>query len=169
MLIFVSDKEYSSHVSNLFCTQHNIDLLLIYNCQMILPIWIYMVFQKFWYDFILKWPPCSPDLTPCNFFFFLLRLHEVTGLCLFSSKKLREKLKQRITATQETIIQDMQRHVWQELDNHLDMCCVTGSAPFWKLVKTCENCSCFIPQNFSFNFWGGVLVVSWLKRLTAES
>jgi len=74
---------------------------------------------------LLKWPPRSPDLTPCDFFLW----GYVKGLVYVPPLPTSlEELKQRITAALETVTQDMLQRVWQELDYRLNVCRVTGGA-----------------------------------------
>ena len=50
---------------------------------------------------LLKWPPLSPDMTPCNFFLS----GYVKGLVYVPSLPANlEELKQRITTAQQTVI-----------------------------------------------------------------
>ncbi len=74
---------------------------------------------------LLKWPPRSPDLTPCDFFLW----GYVKGLVYIPPLPTSlEELKQRITEALENVTQDMLQRVWQELDHRLDVCRVTGGA-----------------------------------------
>ena len=74
---------------------------------------------------MLKWPPRSPDLTPCDFFLwgYVKTLAYVPPL----PENIKE-LKQTITIAPETVTQDMLHRVWEELDYRLDVCRVTGGA-----------------------------------------
>ena len=74
---------------------------------------------------MLKWPPRSPDLTPCDFFLwgYVKILVYVPPL----PPNVNE-LKQKITIALETVIQDMLHRVSEELDYRLDACRVTGDA-----------------------------------------
>ena len=74
---------------------------------------------------MLKWPPPSPDLTPCDFFLwgYVKALVYVPPL----PANVNE-LKQRITIALETVNQDKLHHVWKELDYRTDVYRVTGSA-----------------------------------------
>ena len=74
---------------------------------------------------MLKWPPRSPDLTPCDFFLwgYVKSLVYVPPL----PANVNE-LKQRITIALKTVTQDMLHRVWEELDYRLDVCRVTGGA-----------------------------------------
>lgn len=74
------------------------------------------------HNFLLKSPPRSLDLTPCDF--FPLGICERTCLCAPSAYV--KELKQRITAALENPTQDMLQHVWHEFDYRLDVCRVTG-------------------------------------------
>ena len=39
-----------------------------------------------------------------------------------------EELKQRITTALQAVAQDTLQCVWEELDNRIDVCCVSGGA-----------------------------------------
>ena len=57
---------------------------------------------------VVKWPPRSPDLSPCDFF--------PQGLCERTPLPANiEEMKQRITAALETVTKDMPQRVWHEL------------------------------------------------------
>ena len=76
-------------------------------------------------NLLLKWPPRSPDLTPCDFFLW----GYVKGLVYVPPLPANvEELKKRITATLETVTKDMLQRVWHEFDYRLDVCRVTGGA-----------------------------------------
>lgn len=76
-------------------------------------------------DLLLKWPPRSPDLSPCDFFLW----GYVKGLVFVPPLPANiEELKQRITAALETVTEDMLQRVWHELEYRLDVCRVTGGA-----------------------------------------
>ena len=64
-------------------------------------------------NMMLKWPPCSPDLTASNFFLwgYVKSLVYVPPL----PANVNE-LKQRITIALKTVTQDMLHCVWEELD-----------------------------------------------------
>ena len=72
---------------------------------------------------MLKWPPRSPELTPCDFFLweYVKTLANVPPL----SANVNE-LKQRTTIALETVTQDMLHRVLEGLDYPLDVCRVTG-------------------------------------------
>ena len=74
---------------------------------------------------MLKWPPRSTDMTPCDFFLwgYVKTLVYVPPLPANANK-----LKQRITIALETVTQDMLHRVWEELEYRLDVCWVTGGA-----------------------------------------
>ena len=50
-----------------------------------------------------------------------------------------DKLKQRIISPLDNITGDMLQYVWQELNNQLDMCCVTGSVHIEHLWNRSQN------------------------------
>jgi hypothetical protein len=68
---------------------------------------------------LIPWPPRSPDLTPCDFFFWGYVKDKV-----YVSPLPRDlpELRQRIMAAADTIDVDMLQHVWQELDYRIDLC-----------------------------------------------
>ncbi|GBN80756.1 hypothetical protein AVEN_200380-1 [Araneus ventricosus] len=69
-----------------------------------------------------SWPPRSPDITPCDFFFWRFVKDKVyvpplpTNLC---------ELKQRISASVQSITSDTLQRVWQEFTYRLDIIHVT--------------------------------------------
>ena len=71
---------------------------------------------------LLPWPPCSPDLTPCDFFLwgFVKDSVYVPPLPMFF-KELRD----RITHALQTITTDKLHRVWDEFDYRVDVCRVT--------------------------------------------
>ena len=74
---------------------------------------------------LLKWPPRSPDLTPCDFFLW----GYVKGMVYVPPLPANiEELKRRINTALETVTQDMLHRVWEELDYRLDMCRISGGA-----------------------------------------
>ena len=73
----------------------------------------------------MKWPPRSPDLSPCDFFLW----GYVKGLAFVLPLPANiEEMKQRITAALETLSEDMLQRVWHEFENRLNVCKVTGGA-----------------------------------------
>ena len=74
---------------------------------------------------LLKWPPRSPDLTPCDFFLW----GYVKGLVYIPPLPTNVvELKQRISSALETVTEDMVQRVWDELGYRLDVCRVAGGA-----------------------------------------
>ena len=74
---------------------------------------------------VMKWPPRSPNLSPCDFFF----RGYVKGLVFVPPLPANiEEMKQRITAALETVIEDMLQRVWHELEYRLDVRRVRGGA-----------------------------------------
>jgi hypothetical protein len=71
-----------------------------------------------------QWPPCSPDLTPLNFYFwgfvkqiiYRVRIHNI------------QHLKQRIRKAAASVTPDVLVRVWQEMEYHLDVCRATNGA-----------------------------------------
>lgn len=61
---------------------------------------------------LLKWPPSSPNLTPCDFLHGLFE----TYVYMHSIPSRLEELKQRITVVLENVTQDRLQRVSQELD-----------------------------------------------------
>jgi hypothetical protein len=71
------------------------------------------------------WPPRSPDLTPCDFFFWGYVKDKVFVPPLPQDL---QQLRQWIRDAVDSVDQDMLARVWQELYYHVDVCCVTGGA-----------------------------------------
>jgi hypothetical protein len=71
------------------------------------------------------WPPRSPDLTPCDFFFWGYVNDKVFVPPLPQDL---QQLRQRIRDAVDSIDQDLLARVGQELDYRVDVCRVTGSA-----------------------------------------
>jgi hypothetical protein len=71
-----------------------------------------------------KWPPRSPDLTPCEFY---LRRH-VDIVYRPSLPHDLQELRKRIIIAVTAIKEDLLEEVWQELDFRLDVCRVTRGA-----------------------------------------
>jgi hypothetical protein len=67
----------------------------------------------------LRWPPRSPDLTPCDFFLWVYVPPLPTNL---------PELRRRIVAAVATITPDMLTRVWEEFDYRVDVCRVTNGA-----------------------------------------
>ena len=77
------------------------------------------------YGSVLKWPPHSPNLTPCDFFLW----GYVKGLVYVPPLPTNVvELKQRISSALETVTEDMLQRVWDELGCRLDVCRVAGGA-----------------------------------------
>jgi hypothetical protein len=83
-------------------------------------------------DQMMFWLPRSPDLTPCDFFFWGYVKDKVFIPLLPQDL---QQLRQRIRDAVDSIDQDMLAWVWQELDCCVDVCCVTG-------VPTSKICEC---------------------------
>jgi hypothetical protein len=71
------------------------------------------------------WPARSPDLAPCDFFFWGYVKDKVFVPPLPQDL---QQLRQRIRDTVDSIDQDMLARAWQELDYRVDVCGVTGGA-----------------------------------------
>ena len=67
---------------------------------------------------LLPWPPCSPDLTPCDFFLWAFVKDGIYVPPLPMSLK---ELCDRITHALQTITADMLHRVWDEFDYRLDV------------------------------------------------
>jgi len=74
---------------------------------------------------LLAWPPCSPDVTPCDFFLWDYVKDQVYVPPLPVSIL---ELKGRIRTAIETITADMLQTVWNELDYRVDVCRITKGA-----------------------------------------
>jgi len=74
---------------------------------------------------LLPWPPCSPDLTPRNF--FLWQFVKDSSYIPPLPMSLKE-LCDRITRALQTITVDMLHRVWDEFDYRVDVCHVTQGA-----------------------------------------
>jgi hypothetical protein len=73
----------------------------------------------------VRWPPRSPDLTPCDFFLWGYVKEQV----FVPSLQLDiDELKLRITAAIKTIGRNMLKRVWDELDYRLDNWRATNGA-----------------------------------------
>jgi hypothetical protein len=73
----------------------------------------------------MKWPPCFPDLTPCDFFLWgYIKEQEFVPLLPLDIGEL----KLRINAAIDKIYRNMLERVWDELDYRLDICRVTNGA-----------------------------------------
>ena len=68
---------------------------------------------------LMRWPPRSPDLTPCDFF---LRGFVKDTVFVPPVPANLEELRDRITAAVALIDHDMLTRVWNELDYWLDVC-----------------------------------------------
>ncbi|PNF19921.1 hypothetical protein B7P43_G11719 [Cryptotermes secundus] len=71
---------------------------------------------------LLRWPPLSPDITPCDLFLwgYVKNLVYVPPL-----PKSLQDLRNRINRAVETITPEMLQRVWQEFDYRIDECRVT--------------------------------------------
>jgi hypothetical protein len=73
----------------------------------------------------MKWPPRSPDLTPCDCFLCCCVRDQVFVPPLPLDI---DDLKLRITAAIETTDRNMSERLWDELDYRLDICRVMNGA-----------------------------------------
>ena len=74
---------------------------------------------------LLPLPPCSPDLTPCDFFLWAFVKDGVYVPPLPMSLK---ELRDRITHALQTVTADMLHRGWDEFDYRVDVCRVTQGA-----------------------------------------
>jgi hypothetical protein len=72
----------------------------------------------------LPWPPCSPDLTPLDFYFWGYVKQYVYSVRINNI----EHLKARITEAVHSVTPDVLRRVWQELEYQLDVCKATNGS-----------------------------------------
>jgi hypothetical protein len=73
----------------------------------------------------MKWPPRSPDLTPCDLFLWRYVKEQV----FVPSLPLNiDEFKLRITAAIEIFDRNMLEREWDDLDHRLDICRVTNGA-----------------------------------------
>jgi len=85
---------------------------------------------------VSKWLELFPDLTPCDYFLW----GYVKDKVFVPPKPVSlPDLKNRITATVETIRPDLLIRVWQELDYRLDVCRVTKCAYIERLYACIIN------------------------------
>ena len=70
----------------------------------------------------MRWPPRSPDLTPCDFFFCGFVKDTVFVPPLPANL---QDLRNRTTAAVALVDRDMLTHVWNEMDYHIDVCHIT--------------------------------------------
>jgi hypothetical protein len=70
-------------------------------------------------DALMRWPPPSPDLNPCDFFSWGFVKDTVFVPSLPAN--LRD-LCNRITAAVALVNRDMLTRVWNEMDYHKDVC-----------------------------------------------
>jgi len=111
------------HAHNAHCQQHfhrNVRVLLN------------RVLQQRWIghdakgeNHLLPWPPCSPHLTPCDFFLWGFVKDSVYVPPLPMSLN---ELCDRIMHALQTITADMLHRVWDEFDYRVDECHVTQGA-----------------------------------------
>jgi hypothetical protein len=74
---------------------------------------------------LLAWPPCSLDVTPCDFFLWGYVKDQVYVPPLPASIL---ELKVRIRTAIETITAEMLQTVWNEQDYRVDVCRITKGA-----------------------------------------
>jgi len=73
-------------------------------------------------DALMRWPPRSPDLTPCDV--FLWGFVKDTAFVSPLSANLQE-LRNRVTAAVALFDRDMLTRVWNEMDYRIDVCRIT--------------------------------------------
>ena len=71
---------------------------------------------------LMQWPPWSPDLTPCDFFFWGFVKDTVFVPPLPANL---QDLHNHITAAVALVDRDMLTRMWNEMDYHIDVCHVT--------------------------------------------
>ena len=69
-------------------------------------------------DALMRWPPRSPDLTPCDFFLWGFVFVPPLPADL-------QDLRNRITAAVVLVDRDMLTRVWNEMDYRIDVCLIT--------------------------------------------
>jgi hypothetical protein len=70
----------------------------------------------------MRWPPRSPDLTPCDFFLWVFVKDTVF---VPPHPANLQDLRYRITAAVAVVDRDMLTRVWNERDYRIDVCRVT--------------------------------------------
>ena len=73
-------------------------------------------------DALMRWPPRSPDLTPCDF--SLWGFVKDTVFVPLLPANLQD-LRNRITAAVDLVDRDMLTRVWNEMDYRIDVCRIT--------------------------------------------
>ena len=73
-------------------------------------------------DALMRWPPRSPDLTPCDFFLWGFVKDTVFKPPLPANL---QDLSNRITAAVALVDRDMLTRVWNEMDYDVDVCRIT--------------------------------------------
>jgi hypothetical protein len=66
----------------------------------------------------MRWPPRSPDLTPCDFFFWGF-VKDIVFVSPLSANP--QDLRNRITAAVALVGRDMLTHVWKEMEYRIDV------------------------------------------------
>jgi hypothetical protein len=80
----------------------------------------------------MRWPPRSPDLTPCDFFIWGCVKDTVFVPPLPTN--LRD-LRNRITAAVALVNCDMLTRVWDEMDYRIDVCRIRKGGHICELCK----------------------------------
>lgn len=70
----------------------------------------------------IAWPPRSPDLTPCDFFFWGYVKNIVYSEKIRNLAHLRERIRYAVS----TVTGEMLCNVWAEIDHRLDVCRATN-------------------------------------------
>ena len=87
----------------------------------------------------MRWPPRSPDLTPCDV--FLWGFVKDTAFVSPLSANLQE-LRNRVTAAVALFDRDMLTRVWNEMDYRIDVCRITKGGHIdhlWNMKKEKKN------------------------------
>ena len=71
---------------------------------------------------LMRWPPRSPDLTPCDFFLWGFVKDTVFVSPLPANL---QDLRNRITAAVALVDRHMLTRVWNEMDYRIDVCRIT--------------------------------------------
>jgi hypothetical protein len=71
-----------------------------------------------------RWPPQSPDLTPCDFLWGYVK----DNVFVPPVPVTLDDLKPRITTATAGVDEHMLTRAWQEFDHRVDMCRVTTAA-----------------------------------------
>ena len=68
----------------------------------------------------MRWPPRSPDLTPCDIFFFWGFVKDTVFVPQLLTNL--QDLRNRIAAAVALVDRDMLTRVWNDMDYRIDVC-----------------------------------------------